>query len=291
MSAPEDRDLDELAAALDARRADAEALEGQARSTALALFGASQDLHRAGLVRIIRHLREDPRGKELLFELIDEPVVHLLMLSHGLIRPDVTTQAQRVLDVVRPQLQSHGGDVELVRIEGSTVFVRLNGACNGCSMAAVTMREGVEKALKEGVPGITAVEVVANDPGPAIIPLSSIGIRPGAREKGWVRAGALDDFPEGKATAKTLRPDDGASVDALVVHIDGQLTAYVNACAHQGLRMDGTILDTTEKTMRCPWHGFCYDTISGECLSVPGAQLDSLPLRVDDGHVWIRAAN
>lgn len=290
MSAPEDRDLDELAAALDTRRADAEALEAQSRATALALFGASQDLHRAGLVRIIRHLREDPRGKELLFELVDEPVVRMLMLSHGLIRPDVTTQTQRVLDVVRPQLQSHGGDVELVRVEAGTVFVRLQGACNGCSMAAVTMREGVEKAVIEGVAGITAVEVVPNDPGPAIIPLSAIGIRPGAGEKGWVRAGGLAEFAEGTATARALRPDDGDPVEALVINIDGQLTAYVNACAHQGNRMDGAIIDATEKTIRCPWHGFCYDTLTGECLSVPGIQLDMLPLRVDDGHVWVRAA-
>lgn len=291
MSAPEDRDVDELAAALDARMADAQALDGAARPVAMGLYAATQDLHRAGLVRVIRHLREDPRGKELLFELVDEPIVRLLLLGHGLIRPDLTTQVERVLDVVRPQLQSHGGDVELVRVDGQTVHVRLQGACNGCSMAAVTMREGVERALTEGVPGITAVQVVPNDPSPAIIPLSAIGVRPGAREKGWVRAGAIEEFPDGQVTVRSLRPDDGEGVNALVVHIDGQLTAYVNACAHQGLRMDGAVLDVTAKTMRCPWHGFCYDTVTGECLSLPGAQLDALPLRVDDGHVWVRAAS
>ena len=49
-----------------------------------------------------------------------------------------------------------------------------------------------------------------------------------------------------------------------------------------------TVLDVSNGTLTCPWHGFCYDATSGECLSAPGAQLEQLPLRVDDGDVWVR---
>ena len=48
------------------------------------------------------------------------------------------------------------------------------------------------------------------------------------------------------------------------------------------------MLDLSNNTLTCPWHGFCYDATSGECLSAPGAQLEQLPLRVDDGDVWVR---
>jgi nitrite reductase/ring-hydroxylating ferredoxin subunit len=48
------------------------------------------------------------------------------------------------------------------------------------------------------------------------------------------------------------------------------------------------MLDLTNGTLTCPWHGFCFDATSGECLSAPGVQLEQLPLRIDDGDVWVR---
>ena len=71
-------------------------------------------------------------------------------------------QAKETLDAVRESLQSHGGDVELVGIDDdNTVKVRLQGACQGCPGAAMTMKNGIEKILKEKVPAVK--EVVAVD--------------------------------------------------------------------------------------------------------------------------------
>ena len=86
--------------------------------------------------------------------------------------------ARQVLDGVRPGLQSHGGDVEFDTSATEWPSSGYQGACNGCSMAAVTMRDGVEAALVAGVPGITGVEVLPNDPTPTLIPLSEIGVGP-----------------------------------------------------------------------------------------------------------------
>ncbi len=62
---------------------------------------------------------------------------------------------------VRPSLQADGGDIELISVtpEGK-VSVRLKGACNGCPMAQMTLKQGVERFLKEAVPEITSVESV-----------------------------------------------------------------------------------------------------------------------------------
>ena len=58
--------------------------------------------------------------------------------------------------MVRPALQGHGGDVELVSVEeDKTVKVRLQGACQGCPGAAMTMKMGIERILKEKVPELT----------------------------------------------------------------------------------------------------------------------------------------
>jgi Fe-S cluster biogenesis protein NfuA len=66
------------------------------------------------------------------------------------------------IENIRGALQSHGGDVELVGIDDdNTVKVRLQGACQGCPGAAMTMKSGIERILKERVPDVK--EVVAVD--------------------------------------------------------------------------------------------------------------------------------
>jgi Fe-S cluster biogenesis protein NfuA len=65
------------------------------------------------------------------------------------------------LDAVRPSLQADGGDVELVNVEeDGVVKVRLQGACHGCPHAQMTIKQGIERYLKEEIPEVTSVESV-----------------------------------------------------------------------------------------------------------------------------------
>ncbi|MBU0519888.1 NifU family protein [bacterium] len=65
------------------------------------------------------------------------------------------------LGIVRPSLQADGGDVELVEItDDGVVKVRLTGACGGCPMSQITLKEGIERYMKEAHPEIKAVESV-----------------------------------------------------------------------------------------------------------------------------------
>jgi Fe-S cluster biogenesis protein NfuA/nitrite reductase/ring-hydroxylating ferredoxin subunit len=262
-------------------------LDPAARKVAEELQDAIEAVHKAGLVTIVRRLRADEAACQVLFGLVDDPVVHLLLTLHGIVRPDPVTNANQVLEGVRPQLHSHGGDVTLVRIEDGTAFVRLEGACNGCSMSSVTLRNLVEEALVQGVPAVTKVEVVKDEPSPTLISVESLftGREPAA--EGWVRLGAAADLPVDDLSTATLT-SAGRSVDVLVVNLDQRLSAYRNECAHEALPLTDAVLDLTNGTLTCPWHGFCYDATSGECMSAPGAQLEQLPLRIDDGDVWVR---
>ena len=72
------------------------------------------------------------------------------------VRPEV----EKVLNSIRPALQADGGDVELVDIDGGVVKVRLMGACGGCPMATMTLKGGIEAALKERIPAVERVESV-----------------------------------------------------------------------------------------------------------------------------------
>lgn len=136
--------LEELAKRVDDAVAALADLDPKARAVAEELKSALEAVHRAGLVTIVRRMREDDGARAVLFELVDDPVVHLLLSLHEIIRPDPVTHANRVLVTVRPQLQSHGGDVTLVWVEDGIAYVRLEGACNGCSMSSVTLRNLVQ---------------------------------------------------------------------------------------------------------------------------------------------------
>ncbi|MFC1876474.1 NifU family protein [Thermodesulfobacteriota bacterium] len=66
-------------------------------------------------------------------------------------------KVEKVLDEIRPMLMRDGGNVELVSIDGGVVKVRLQGACAGCPMSQMTLRNGIEKVLKDKIPEVTAV--------------------------------------------------------------------------------------------------------------------------------------
>lgn len=66
---------------------------------------------------------------------------------------------EAALAQIRPQLMADGGDVELVDVRDGKVKVKLTGACHGCPMAAMTLKKGVERIIKENVPEV--VEVIA----------------------------------------------------------------------------------------------------------------------------------
>ncbi len=67
-------------------------------------------------------------------------------------------EVKKVLDQIRPGLQADGGDVELVEItEDGIVKVRLVGACHGCPMATLTLKNGIERTLKKKIPEVKEV--------------------------------------------------------------------------------------------------------------------------------------
>ncbi len=69
-------------------------------------------------------------------------------------------QVKAVLEKIRPSLQADGGDVELVDVVDGVVKVRLQGACSGCPMSQLTLKNGVERILKQEIPDVKEVQAV-----------------------------------------------------------------------------------------------------------------------------------
>ena len=73
---------------------------------------------------------------------------------------NIKKRVEKVLDEIKPRIQADGGDIELVEVEKDKVRVRLKGACAGCPMAALTLKQGVERVIKAKLPEIKSVEAV-----------------------------------------------------------------------------------------------------------------------------------
>ncbi len=74
--------------------------------------------------------------------------------------PDLNTKITERLDQLRSFLQADGGDLEIVEIEGKTVRLRLSGACGGCPHATMTIKNGLERILREEIDPEIVIERV-----------------------------------------------------------------------------------------------------------------------------------
>jgi Fe-S cluster biogenesis protein NfuA len=72
----------------------------------------------------------------------------------------VEAQVEEALQLIRPAIQMDGGDIKLESVDRGTVTVSLFGTCDGCPMSPVTLRQGVERILRERVPGIKDVVAI-----------------------------------------------------------------------------------------------------------------------------------
>jgi Fe-S cluster biogenesis protein NfuA len=135
--------------------------DGAARDTATRLVQALLDLYGEGLARIAAEVAERDRDGELAAALAgDELIAHLLLL-HGLHPVPIEERVRGALGEVRPYLETHGGNVELLGIDEGVVRLELQGSCSGCPSSAVTLKHAVEEAIHKAAPDVA--EIIAED--------------------------------------------------------------------------------------------------------------------------------
>ncbi len=83
-----------------------------------------------------------------------DPLAGVTLELSGTIAEQVT---QLLEQQINPALASHGGFASLVGVDGGRVFVTMGGGCQGCAVSAMTLREGIERSIKENVPEVTEV--------------------------------------------------------------------------------------------------------------------------------------
>ncbi len=151
------RAVERRAGEVDARLAELELLpDATARDKAVRAVRALLELYGEGLDRVMSTVYAvDPA---LPARLAADPFISHLLLMHDLHPVPVEERVLAALDEVRPYLESHGGNVELLRIEGGVVHLRMQGSCKGCPSSAMTLKDAIEDAIRKAAPDVLAVE-------------------------------------------------------------------------------------------------------------------------------------
>jgi Fe-S cluster biogenesis protein NfuA/nitrite reductase/ring-hydroxylating ferredoxin subunit len=273
--------------------------DAAARGLAEQLVGAVLELHGEGLAQILELVGEDTARA-----LADDGVVASLMLIHDLYPVPLDERVMEALDNVRPYMESHGGNVELLGVEDGVARLRLDGSCSGCSASSATLELAIKKELMETAPDLLGLEVEGIDEAPTHgppdiggtpLPLAGNGNGsvPGSRPEGfgiraksfpgWQELDSVAALGEGKTTAESL-----GGLELFVANVNGTLLAYRNACAACASPMDGGSL--TEGVLGCPACQARYDLPkAGLAIDGSGLQLDPVPL-LRDGPSHVRVA-
>jgi Fe-S cluster biogenesis protein NfuA len=146
--------VEKLAAKLD------QAGDPEVRAAALELVQSVVELHGVALQRLIDKCLEAPQGEQVLEAALEDNLVAGMFLLHSLHPDDIETRVARGLAGVRPYLQSHGGDCELVSVRDGIVRLKLHGTCGSCPSSSLTLKNAVEEALYEAAPDILEIVVV-----------------------------------------------------------------------------------------------------------------------------------
>jgi len=284
-------DFDQAVAELDLL---VDTLERDGDERALLLLEYMDAIHRPAIERLLAGDKEDPTAAAVL-------------AMYGFVALDEHAQAEEALDEIRPYMESHGGGLELLRVEGGTVYVRMQGSCDGCAASAMTLQRGVETKLRERL--VWFEELVAEAPEPAeeqvlanALPVLQIDPRANTEAASgsgspellqiaqlkrpvFADVGLLADLEPGQMTVAQV---EGSEI--LVLNVEGEPYAFRNVCPTDGRNpLDGGRL--TGSVLVCPWHNCAYDARSGQRadneIDKPG--LAVVPIAVSDGVLRVAA--
>jgi Fe-S cluster biogenesis protein NfuA/nitrite reductase/ring-hydroxylating ferredoxin subunit len=229
------------------------------RELAEELTSAVVQMYGAGLERIVELADEGT-----VAALADDDLIASLLMIHDLYPVPLEERVMAALDTVRPYMESHGGNVELLGIEDGVAKLRLEGSCKSCRASSSTLELAVRQALEQAAPDLEGMDVE------------------GVMEEAEISGTLLPLAPTGWRTLGIGPPASMAAADVdgvplFVANVDGTLLAYRNSCADCGGALDGGDLDGG--ALGCPACGRRYFLPqAGRSMDDDQLQLQPVPL-------------
>jgi Fe-S cluster biogenesis protein NfuA/nitrite reductase/ring-hydroxylating ferredoxin subunit len=301
--------VQELQAQLDA------ASDPATREVAEELVSAVVQMYGAGLEKIFSALADHGEaGGSIAAGLAEDPDVASLLLIHDLHPVSLETRVVEALEKVRPYMESHGGNVELLSLEDGVARIRLEGSCSDCKASSATLELAIKQALEEAAPDLWGLEVegINEDPTtgmplPMADPVAPTGFELPVVNIGPGPSNALPMADSGPAPAPTRPPSwyDVQGVSAIglaklvatevegiglvIANVDGTLLAYHNHCAACGGALDRGEL--SDGALGCPECGRSYFLPrAGRSLDGENLQLEPVPLLQEQGRIKVALA-
>jgi Fe-S cluster biogenesis protein NfuA/nitrite reductase/ring-hydroxylating ferredoxin subunit len=274
------------------------------RELAEQLVSAVVQMYGGGLEQILEALfAAGEPGEQIAVGLAKDPLVATLLLIHDLHPVPLADRVQGALESVRPYMESHGGNVELLSLERGVARIRLKGSCSDCSASSVTLELAIKQALEEAAPDLEGLEVegvtvqTAGGPGLPMVtgtaPVNSTGmelpivlsgptVQPPAPS--WFEVSSVGELADGSIAAVNV-----AGSQLLVANVEGTLLAYRDSCANCGAALHNGRLSAG--ALACP---SCERTFflprAGRSMDDEQIQLEPVPLLREQGHVKVALA-
>jgi Fe-S cluster biogenesis protein NfuA/nitrite reductase/ring-hydroxylating ferredoxin subunit len=271
--------------------------ESVSRDLAQELVSGVVEMYGAGLERILDSLlAEGKDGERLAAELAEDPLVATLLLIHDLHPVPLEDRVRSALESVRPYMESHGGDVELLSLQDGVARISLRGSCSDCSASSVTLELAIKQALEEIAPDLDALEVEGvapqisglelpmADAGQPPQPGLSVVMSPPPQPPSWFEVQAAMSLRDGSMVTTTI-----AGSELLIANVAGTLLAYRDACAACGGTLHDGVL--SEGALACPHCGRSFFLPrAGRSMDQERIQLAPVPLLRELGSVKVALA-
>jgi Fe-S cluster biogenesis protein NfuA/nitrite reductase/ring-hydroxylating ferredoxin subunit len=286
------------------------------REVAEELVSAVVQMYGAGLEKIFSALADHGEaGGQIAAGLAEDPDVASLMLIHDLHPVALETRVTEALEKVRPYMESHGGNVELLSLEDGVARIRLEGSCSDCKASSATLELAIKQALEEAAPDLWGLEVegINEDPTtgmplPMADPVAPTGFELPVLNIGPGPGDALPMADGGQPAPAPSRPPSWYDVKGIagvglaeivatevegnglvIANVDGTLLAYHNHCAACNGALDRGEL--SDGALACPECGRSYFLPrAGRSLDGENLQLEPVPLLQDQGRIRVALA-
>lgn len=255
------------------------------RASAIELMQCLMELNASGIERIMDIAYESsPQGGEIIDKIAEDEMAESLLLLYGLHPLGIESRVMKALDKVRPYLQSHKGNVELVGITDSFVRLKLQGSCDGCASSAMTLKLAIEEAIYEFAPDIAGLHVegvVEEKKASPFVQIESATKNGVINDEGWKEVSGLISIADGavKSIEVSKRP-------IIFCRIGETFYAYNDTCPECGNSMqDSSMFKSALTCASCQGR---FDVMrAGRGLDKPDLYLEPFPLLVEQGHAKI----
>jgi Fe-S cluster biogenesis protein NfuA/nitrite reductase/ring-hydroxylating ferredoxin subunit len=270
-----------------------------ARTSALELMQALMEFHGAGLDRMMEIVAESGEvGYAIFDDFAGDELVGSLLLLYGLHPLSVDTRVTQALDKVRPYLDSHGGNVELLSITDGVVKLRMEGSCKSCPSSAMTLKLAIEEAIYAAAPDVMTIDAEGVTEQPSATGFVQIGKSQGnftngsngsaehpgngnGKARGWEEVAELASLGH---SSIQMREIGGRSI--VFCRLGESFYAYGNKCPGCSQPLKDAYLERTN--LICPHCKQQYDVIrAGRGLDQPDLHLEPFPLLFEQGRAKV----